>query len=222
MENKVTLLVGKRDKGGKGAARAVRKNGLIPAVIYGNKQEPEMITVEPKLLIKQMGIKGFKTRQFELEIKGTGKKELTLCQAIQYHKVKDNPIHVDFLRIDLNKEITVSIPFKFVGEDVCKGVKKGGVLNIVTRYADVVGKPGALVDSVEIDVTDLDVVQSIHASEVKLPSGLKFALHDDFTIATIASATSEVVGNDSTVQSADVPSATEGKDEAKKADNAKK
>ena len=138
MTNKVTLKVQKRDNSGKGAARATRRAGLIPAVIYGNKQEPELIAITPKDLEKQMQIKGFRTRQFELEIEGTGKKELALCQAIQYHKVKDNPIHVDFLRIDLNKEVTVEIPFKFIGEDVCKGVKKGGVLNIVNHIASAV------------------------------------------------------------------------------------
>ena len=163
MTNKVTLKVQKRDNSGKGAARATRRAGLIPAVIYGNKQEPELIAITPKDLEKQMQIKGFRTRQFELEIEGTGKKELALCQAIQYHKVKDNPIHVDFLRIDLNKEITVEIPFKFVGEDVCVGAKKGGVLNIVARNAAVICKASDLVDAIEVDVSNLDVAESIHS-----------------------------------------------------------
>lgn len=219
MVNKVTLKVKARENSGKGAARATRRAGLVPAVVYGNKQEPELIAIEPKDLLKQMQTKGFRTRQFELEIEGKNKKELTLCQAIQYHKVKDNPIHVDFLRIDLNKEITVEIPFRFVGEDVCVGVKKGGVLNIVTRIADVVCKPADMVDAIEIDVTNLDVAESIHSGSVKLPKGLKFASHEQFTIATIASAVESVVDN-TAPETADVPSATEEKAKAKEAEKA--
>ena len=216
MANKVTLKVQKRDNSGKGAARATRRAGLIPAVIYGNKQEPELIAITPKDLEKQMQIKGFRTRQFELEIEGTGKKELALCQAIQYHKVKDNPIHVDFLRIDLNKEITVEIPFNFIGEDTCKGIKKGGVLNIVNRIASVVCKASDMVDSIEVDVSDLDVAESIHSDSIKLPKGLKFASHEKFTVATIASAVTEVVET-AAPETTDVPSATEEKAAAKEA-----
>ena len=218
MTNKVTLQVEKRNKSGKGAAREIRRRGLVPAVIYGNKKDPELITIEPKLLLKQMSIKGFKTRQFELEIKNTDKKELTLCQAIQYDKVKDNPIHVDFLRIDLNKDITVEIPFKFINETTCVGVKKGGVLNIVKRYADVICKASNLIDNIEIDIANLNIAESIHASDIKLPTGLKFSSNEDFTIATIASVSNETPD---TNQSVDTPSTTEDKATAKE-DNATK
>lgn len=219
MANKVTLKVQKRDNSGKGAARATRRAGLIPAVIYGNKQEAELISIEPKVLLKQMQTKGFRTRQFELEIEGTNKKELALCQAIQYHKVKDNPIHVDFLRIDLNKEITVEIPFKFVGEEACKGIKKGGVLNIVTRDAEVVCKASDMVDAIEVNVADLDVAESIHSGSITLPKGLRFASHEQFTIATIAAAVQEVVET-TAPETVDVPSATEEKAAAKEAEKA--
>ncbi|MBD5398310.1 50S ribosomal protein L25/general stress protein Ctc [bacterium] len=216
MANKVVLNVKARENSGKGAARATRRAGLIPAVIYGNKQDPELISITPKDLIKQMQTKGFKTRQFELEIEGKNKKELALCQAIQYDKVKDNPIHVDFLRIDLNKEITVEIPFTFVGEATCAGVKKGGVLNIVNRSADIICKASDMVDSIEVDVSKLDVAESIHSDAVQLPNGLRFANHEKFTIATITSAVSEVVET-SAPESAEVPSAQEEK-AAKKAE----
>ena len=217
MTNKVVLKVQARQNSGKGAARATRRAGLIPAVIYGNKQEPELISITPKDLIKQMQIKGFRTRQFEIEIEGKNKKELALCQAIQYDKLKDNPIHVDFLRIDLNKEITVEIPFKFINEETCVGVKKGGVLNIVARNAEIICKPADIVDEIEVDVANLDVAESIHADAITLPKGLKFASHEDFTIATIASAVQEEVET-SAPESADVPSAQEEK-AAKKAED---
>ena len=216
MANKVVLNVKARENSGKGAARATRRAVLIPAVIYGNKQDPELISITPKDLIKQMQTKGFRTRQFELEIEGKNKKELALCQAIQYDKVKDNPIHVDFLRIDLNKEITVEIPFTFVGEATCAGVKKGGVLNIVNRSADIICKASDMVDSIEVDVSKLDVAESIHSDAVQLPKGLRFANHEKFTIATITSAVSEVVET-SAPEATEVPSAQEEK-AAKKAE----
>lgn len=216
MTNKVVLNVKPRQTSGKGAARATRRAGLIPAVIYGNKQDPELISITPKDLLKQMQTKGFRTRQFELEIEGKDKKELALCQAIQYDKVKDCPIHVDFLRIDLNKEITVEIPFKFINEDICAGVKKGAVLNIVSRSAEVICKASDMVDAIEVDVQNLDVAESIHSTSVKLPNGLRFASHEPFTIATITSAVEEVVETEAPV-SAEVPSAQEEK-AAKKAE----
>lgn len=216
MTNKVVLNVKPRQTSGKGAARATRRAGLIPAVIYGNKQDPELISITPKDLLKQMQTKGFRTRQFELEIEGKAKKELALCQAIQYDKVKDCPIHVDFLRIDLNKEITVEIPFKFINEDICAGVKKGAVLNIVSRSAEVICKASDMVDAIEVDVQNLDVAESIHSTSVKLPNGLRFASHEPFTIATITSAVEEVVETEAPV-STEVPSAQEEK-AAKKAE----
>lgn len=219
MTNKVLFKVKARTNSGKGAARATRREGLIPAVIYGNKQDAELIAITPKDLVKQMQIKGFKTRQFELEIEGTGKKELALCQAIQYDKVKDLPIHVDFLRIDLNKEINVEIPFKFINEDTCAGVKKGGVLNIISRSADIICKASDMVDAIEVDVKTLDVAESLHSDAVKLPNGLRFANHETFTIATITSSVSDVTETDAPT-SAEVPSAQEEK-AAKKAENAK-
>ncbi len=214
MANKVSFKVLKREKSGKGSARAVRRNGLIPAVIYGNKQEPELISIEPKLLLKQMEIKGFKTRQFELEIEGQSKTELALCQDIQFHKVKDNPIHVDFLRIDVNKEISIEIPFKFIGEDVCVGVKKGGALNIIRRVIAVRCKPADIVDQIEVDISKLDITEVIHLKDIKLPKGLIMDESGEFAVATVTSAVGDVKEEtDST--SVDVPSATEEKAAAK-------
>ena len=210
MSNKVSFKVFKREKSGKGSARAVRRDGLIPAVIYGNKQEPELISIEPKLLLKQMEIKGFKTRQFELEIEGKSKKELALCQDIQFHKVKDYPIHVDFLRIDVNKEISIEIPFKFIGEDVCVGVKKGGALNVIRRVIAVRCKPTDIVDQIEVDVSNLDITEVVHLKDIKLPQGLIMDESGDFAVITVTSAVGDVKETETTT-SVDVPSANEEK-----------
>jgi large subunit ribosomal protein L25 len=221
MVNKVELKVEKRTSSGKGAARKTRKNGLIPAVIYGNKEAPELIAIAPRDLAKQMQTKGFKTRQFELSV--ADRKELALCQYIQYDRVKDTPMHVDFLRIDPNKEISIEIPFVFIGEENSAGIKKGGVLNIVAREVAVVCKPSDIVDEITIDVSGLDIAESIHSDAVALPKGLRFEEHETFTIATIAAPVEEVV--EEAVPEADAAAVpTEGdlkKEEKEKAEGAK-
>jgi large subunit ribosomal protein L25 len=204
MAKKVAFPVMKRDKRGKGAARETRRQGLIPGVIYGNKQPPELISISPRELQKQLSVKGIRTRQFELDLAGA--KSLAMLHDIQYDKVSDAPICVDFLRLDLSKEMTVEIPFKFVGEDRCAGLKSGGAMNIVEREAEVVCLPNDIVDEIEIDISALDIGDSIHSSEVKLPKGLRFYSHDDFTIITIAAPMAEEV--EPVVEAAAVP--TEG------------
>jgi large subunit ribosomal protein L25 len=144
-----------------------------------------------------------------------------MCQAVQYDKVTDRPMHVDFLRIDLNKEIAVSIPFRFMGEDKSVGLKKGGVLNIVERSADVICKPADIVDEIAVDVENLDVAESIHSDEITLPKGIRFEYHEVFTIATIASAVEEVV-EEVAPASAEVPSEGELKQQEKSAEDGKK
>jgi large subunit ribosomal protein L25 len=215
MSNKVLFKVQPRTASGKGAARKTRRDGFVPAVIYGNKASPELVSLNPRELARQMQAKGFRTRQFELEIEGSGKKELAMCQAVQYDKVSDRPIHVDFMRIDLNKEISVEIPFKFINEDKSVGVKKGGVLNIVERDAAIVCKPADIVDEIVVDVENLDVAESIHSDAIALPQGLRFESHEVFTIATIASAVEEVVEEAAPATAADVPSEGELKKEEK-------
>jgi large subunit ribosomal protein L25 len=219
--SKVLFKVQPRAASGKGAARKTRRDGLVPAVVYGNKQSPELIGLDPKELAKQMQARGFRTRQFELEIGDSGKKELAMCQAVQYDKVTDRPIHADFLRIDPDKEIAVEIPFRFVNDSVSVGVKKGGVLNIVERTAAVICKPADIVDEIEIDVANLDVAESIHSDKIRLPKGLRFESHEVFTIATIASAVEEVV-EEAAPASADVPSAGEQKKDEKSTEGDKK
>jgi large subunit ribosomal protein L25 len=221
MSNKVSLTVRPRAASGKGAARKTRRDGLVPAVVYGNKISPELVALDPKELARQMQAKGFRTRQFELEIEGSGRKELAMCQAVQYDKVTDRPIHVDFLRIDLNKEISVEIPFKFINDATSVGVRKGGVLNVVERAAAVVCKPADIVDEIVIDVAGLDVAESIHSDEIKLPKGLRFESREVFTIATIASAVEEVV-EEAAHASADVPGEGEPKKDGKAAEDGKK
>ncbi|MDR3126020.1 MAG: 50S ribosomal protein L25/general stress protein Ctc [Rickettsiales bacterium] len=213
MAKKVSLPVLKRERRGKGAARETRRRGLIPGVIYGNKQPPELISISPRELQKQLSVKGIRTRQFELDCDGA--KTMAMLHDIQFDRVKDAPLCVDFLRLDLKKEMTVEIPFRFVGEDRSEGLKSGGALNIVEREAAVVCLPSDLVDDIEIDVSALGIGDSIHSSEVRLPKGLHFESHDEFTIVTVAAPMAdepEAAGGDAAVPTeGDLKKEAEGK-----------
>ena len=180
----------KREKAGKGASRAIRLKGSIPAVIYGDKKAPEMISLEEKVLVAEMNKKGLWTRQYEIEV--DGKKNLVLCQDIQKHPVSNRPVHADFLRISKDSVLTMDIPLHFVGEDVCPGIKKGGVLNIVHRTLEVKCKADAIPEEFIVDLSTGEIGDSFDAFAIKLPNGVKLTAQEDFTVATIVTAQEEV------------------------------
>ena len=218
MANKVEMEVSIRNGVGKGASRAVRKTGLIPAVIYGANKPAVSIELNPKQLMIQTKIKGFKTRQFVLKVKGMDD-ELTLCQNIQYHKVKDTPLHVDFLRIDPKKEITINVPVEIIGIDVCKGLKNGGLLNVVEKHIELSCLPTNIPSSIVIDITNLEIADSITMKDLKLPEGvhLKTQLTEEFnpTVVTIQPPAEEEIIPDSAPTVSEVPS-DKGSDKADK------
>ena len=180
----------KREKAGKGASRAIRLKGSIPAVIYGDKKAPEMISLEEKVLVAEMNKKGLWTRQYEIEV--DGQKHLVLCQDIQKHPVSNRPIHADFLRISKDSVLIMDIPLHFVGEEVCPGIKKGGVLNIVHRTLEVKCKADAIPEEFIVDLSTAEIGDSFDAFAIKLPNGVKLTAQEDFTVATIVTAQEEV------------------------------
>ncbi|ANK13529.1 50S ribosomal protein L25/general stress protein Ctc [Erythrobacter neustonensis] len=184
MSETLTLPAESRERAGKGASRALRRDGRTPAVIYGGKEEPVMIHVEQKELVRQLGTGHFMNSIVNIEI--DGKTVRTLPKDVAFHPVTDRPVHVDFLRLSGNSEVTVQVPVVFTNEDASPGLKKGGVLNVVRHELELVCPNNAIPDQIEIDVTGKDVGDSIHISEVKLPSKVSSAITDrDFTIATI-------------------------------------
>ncbi|TXG98256.1 MAG: 50S ribosomal protein L25/general stress protein Ctc [Rhodocyclaceae bacterium] len=184
MSDALTLPAEARELAGKGASRALRRAGRVPAVIYGGKEEPQTIHVEEKELVRQLGTGHFANSIVMIEV--GGKSVRTLPKDVAFHPVTDRPIHVDFLRLAKNAKVEVLVPVLFTNEDASPGLKKGGVLNVVRHELDLICEADKIPSEIEIDVTGRDVGDSIHISNVKLPAGAESAITDrDFTIATI-------------------------------------
>jgi large subunit ribosomal protein L25 len=184
MSDTLKLSAESRDRAGKGASRALRNSGRVPAVIYGDNQEPLSIHVEEKLLMKQLMTGHFLNSIVEIDV--AGKTVRTLPKDVQFHPVTDRPLHADFLRLSKNATVDVKVPVVFINEEKSPGLKRGGVLNIVRHELELICPSDAIPDDIEIDVTGYDVGDSIHISSVTLPAGVKSAITDrDFTIATV-------------------------------------
>lgn len=184
MSDQLTLTAETRERAGKGASRALRREGRVPAVIYGGNEEPLTIHVEEKLLNKQLATGHFMNSVVEISV--GGKAMRTLPKDVAFHPVSDRPLHVDFLRLSKDSTVHVEVPVKFTNEDASPGLKRGGVLNIVRHELELVCDANNIPDDILIDVTGFDVGDSIHISHVTLPAGSKSAITDrDFTIATI-------------------------------------
>lgn len=179
-----TLQVTGRDRAGKGAARATRRGGLVPAVIYGGNQDATLIALEPKTLVALMHDPAFKTNIFEVEV--GGKKQRTMAMDVQLDPVSDKPIHADFRRIEKDTLVRVPIPVRFHNEAASPGIKVGGVLNIVRHDVEVRSRPDDLPDHIDVDLTGLNIGDSVHINSIKLPDGVKPTIARNFTICTIA------------------------------------
>ena len=184
MSEALTLAAEARERAGKGASRALRREGRIPAVVYGGKEQPLGIHVEERLLRRMLGTGHFTNSIVMIEV--GGKSVRTLPKDVQFHPVSDLPLHVDFLRLAKDATVEVSVPVLFVNEEESPGLKRGGVLNVVRHDLELVCDADKIPNDIRIDVTGLDIGDSIHISHVKLPAGSTSAITDrDFTIATI-------------------------------------
>lgn len=180
MSDTLTLSAEARDRVGKGASRALRREGRVPAVIYGNKQDPKGIHVEERELQKLLNTGHF----FNSVIMVNG--ERTLAKDVAFDVVTDRPVHVDFLRISEHATVTVEVPIVFVDEDQAPGIKRGGVLNVVRHELELVVDAAEIPDQIEISLKGLEVGDSLHISAVTLPQGATPSITDrDFTIATV-------------------------------------
>ena len=208
MSDQLTLSAEARERAGKGASRALRREGRVPAVIYGGKEEPTMIHVEAKELVRQLGTGHFMNSIVEIEL--GGKKIKTLPKDVSLHPVNDRPEHVDFFRLAKGGKIEVSVPVVFLNEEASPGLKKGGVLNVVRHELELVCENDKIPGEIEIDVTGKEVGDSIHISEVTLPEGSESAITDrDFTIATLVAPSALKKAEGDTTQEGDEVQETE-------------
>ena len=204
----VTTLAGSpRDLAGKGPARTARRAGAVPGVIYGNKLDPVTLTVQRKALEQLLQIPGFFTRLLDVQIDGEDHR--VLPRDVQFHPVSDLPLHIDFLRFNADRRITVSVPANFIDEEESPGLTRGGVLNIVRHQLEVQCTADNIPETFSISLEGFDIGDSIHASVVNLPEGVEFVISDrDFTIATVAAPT--VVAEEAAAEAAEAEEGEEG------------
>src|SRR5690606_2561753 len=164
MSEALTLPAELRERAGKGASRALRREGRVPAVIYGGKEDPVAIHVEAKELVRQLGTGHFMNSIVMVEV--GGKPIRTLPKDVALHPVTDRPLHVDFLRLSKDAKVEVAVPVVFVNEDDSPGLKKGGVLNVVRHELELVCEADKIPNQIIIDVTGLEVGDAVHISAV--------------------------------------------------------
>ena len=184
MSDQLTLAAETRDRVGKGASRALRRDGRVPAVIYGNNEDPMPIHVGEKELTKLLMTGHFMNSVIMVDV--GGKATRTLPKDVTFDVVTDRPVHVDFLRISEHAKVHVNVPVHFTDEEKAPGIKRGGVLNVVRHELELVVDAASIPDEIAISLAGLEIGDSDHISHVKLPQGAASSIEDrDFTIATV-------------------------------------
>ena len=175
-----------RDRVGKGSARAARRAGMVPAVIYGDKQPALGIELEARVIRKIIHEPGIFSRLLNIDV--DGKSITVLTRDIQFHPVSDEALHFDFLRVGKSSTVSVAIGVEFINEDKCPGLRIGGVLNVVRHEVELNCPANAIPEKITIDLEGIKVGDSIHISAIELPEGVEPTITDrDFTVATLQS-----------------------------------
>lgn len=173
-----------RDRVGKGASRAVRREGRVPAVVYGAGQPVEAISLDANQTRQLIFAGHFLTTIFEIDL--GGRRTRAIPRDYQLDPVKDTPIHVDFLRLAEGQTLKVEVPVHVVGQDASPGLRRGGTLNIVRHTIEVEAPADAIPDSIDADISGLDIGGSLHASSLTFPAGVRPTITErDFTIVTV-------------------------------------
>ncbi len=181
-----------RERTGKGAARALRRTEMIPAVIYGNNEPPLAIAIPWKQTNLALYAGGFKTHVWTIDV--GGKKVQALARDYQRDPVKERLVHVDFLRVTARSRVNVDVPVSFVGEEESPGIsQQDGVLNVVSHSVSVEAGATTIPESIEVSLAGLEIGATIMSDQLTLPSGVNFTAEEAFTIATITPPVEEVV-----------------------------
>lgn len=185
MANVTTIAAEARERAGKGAARATRRAGMVPGVIYGAKQEPTLCQMDPRIILRELHRGGWRSRPFEVTVAGTPVR--ALMREVQFHPVTDKPIHVDFQRLAPGEKIRIAVAVHFEGEAVSPGIKRGGLLNVVRHTVEVLADPDTVPEFFTADVAALDINDSVHWADLRGTEGVApVAPTKDITVATIA------------------------------------
>ncbi len=184
MAQAIALKAEERQGTGTGVARALRREGKIPGIIYGGKNEPQPITVDLKAVSTEIQKPGFFSRVYTIEMDKA--KIQVIARDIQFHPVTDIALHVDFQRVDKDSKINVSVPVEYINEDKAPGLKVGGMLNIIIHNLEIVCPADSIPGKISINLAGMNINQSLHLDAVKLPKGVK-AAHParDYTLVTI-------------------------------------
>ncbi|MGH6904855.1 MAG: 50S ribosomal protein L25/general stress protein Ctc [Geminicoccaceae bacterium] len=188
MAELTSLAAQTREGVGKGANRALRRSGRVPGVVYGDSAPQEMISLEARELRRALHHPRFFSTLCSLQVDGEAVR--VLPREVQLHPVSEEPLHIDFVRVGRHATVTVTVPVVFANEDISRGLKRGGVLNIVRREVELLCPVDAIPQEITVDLKDADIHDSLHISQVSLPEGVRPAIADrDFTIATISAPT---------------------------------
>ena len=184
MADKVTIVAEPRERVGKGASRAARRAGQVPAVIYGDNKDPEAVQIPQNEVVKLLNRGGFMSHTFDVQV---GKKKTSvLPRDLQLHPVSDVPMHIDFLRLGKGAVVTMAVPIRVVGEEESEGLKRGGVINYTRHDIEVNVPATAIPEYIEVSIAGLDINDAIKISEITLPKGVEPTITDrDFTVCAI-------------------------------------
>ncbi|MEM0945194.1 MAG: 50S ribosomal protein L25/general stress protein Ctc [Pseudomonadota bacterium] len=202
------LEVSAREGTGKGAARSARREGFVPGVVYGGGKDPVSINVRHNVLLKSLKDGGFLAKLINLKI--DGEDNTVICRAVQRDVVRDLPIHVDFLRLSERSRINLMIPVDFLNEDDCPGIRKGGVMTVVRADIELRVRANNIPEKVEVDLTGLEIGDTVKISDVTLPQGTRPTITDrDFMIANISAPRGLAAADDEDEDATDAPETSE-------------
>lgn len=185
MPDIIALAAQPRERTGRGAARAVRRMGRVPAIVYGGEAEPRLVSLEPRELARALARPGFLATLVDVTI--DGKAERTVPREVQYHPTTDAALHVDFMRVAPGSRVTVTVPVVFINHEQSPGLRRGGILNVVRHGIELNAAVDNIPDRLVVDLDGLEIGDSVHIRAVTLPEGARPMITErDFTIATIA------------------------------------
>ena len=211
MAEATNIAVQPREQAGKGAARALRRGGRVPGIIYGTKIEPVLISVDPADLVVEMKQPGFFARVFEVEVETETHR--VLARDVQFDPVSDRPIHVDFMRFSADTKLNIDVEVVFVNEELSPGIKRGGVLNVVRHTIEMICSADNIPRFITVDLSGLDIGDGVHISQVDIPEGAVPTVTDrDFTIATVAAPSILTVEEDTGVAEGEEGEEIEGEE----------